>query len=43
LEAKFVLIMGDAELQTGKYQLKRMSDGEQVEASEAEIIKKLGG
>jgi histidyl-tRNA synthetase len=43
LEAKFVLIMGDAELQTGKYQLKRMSDGEQVEASEVEIIKKLGG
>jgi histidyl-tRNA synthetase len=37
LKAQFVLIIGETELQSGRYQLKRMSDGEQFEVSLDEI------
>lgn len=39
LQAQFVLIVGETELQSGRYQLKRMSDGEQIELSQDEISK----
>jgi histidyl-tRNA synthetase len=39
LRAKFVLIIGEMELQSGRYQLKRMSDGEQIDVSQDEISK----
>ena len=41
LRAQHVLILGDSELQTGKYQLKRMSDGTQREAQAEEIVSVL--
>ena len=37
LQAQHVLILGDSELPTGKYPLKRMSDGTQREVCEVEI------
>ena len=37
LQAQHVLILGDSELQTGKYPLKRMSDGTQREVLAEEI------
>jgi histidyl-tRNA synthetase len=37
LQAQHVLILGDSELQTGKYPLKRMSDGTQREVQAEEI------
>jgi histidyl-tRNA synthetase len=37
LKAQFVLIIGETELQSGRYQLKRMSDGEQFEVGFDEI------
>ena len=39
LQAQFVLIIGETELQTGRYPLKRMSDGSQTEVSLDEISK----
>lgn len=39
LRADFVLMLGDVELQSGKYQLKRMSNGEQVEVNKEEVLK----
>src|SRR5262249_10252240 len=39
LKAQFALIIGDTELQTGRYQLKRMSDGEQIEVNQEDIFK----
>jgi histidyl-tRNA synthetase len=39
LQSRFVLILGDDELQTGRYRLKRMSDGVQREIEESEILK----
>jgi histidyl-tRNA synthetase len=41
LQAQYVLIMGERELQIGKFQLKRMSDGEQVVVSETEIVSRI--
>jgi histidyl-tRNA synthetase len=35
------MILGDTELQTGKYQLKRLSDGHQVEVGEDQILTNL--
>jgi len=37
LGAQFVLIIGETELQSGRYQLKRMSDGKQIEVAPDEI------
>jgi histidyl-tRNA synthetase len=39
LKAQFVLIVGETELQSGRYPLKRMSDGVQTELGLDEIIK----
>jgi histidyl-tRNA synthetase len=39
LKAQFVLIIGEAEVESGRYQLKRMSDGKQIELSREEIRK----
>jgi histidyl-tRNA synthetase len=39
LKAQFVLIIGQAEVESGRYQLKRMSDGKQIELSREEIRK----
>jgi histidyl-tRNA synthetase len=39
LKAQFVLIVGETEIQSGQYSLKRMSDGVQTELSLDEIIK----
>jgi len=41
LQAQHVLILGDSELQIGKYPLKRMSDGTQREVHEVEIPQAL--
>ncbi len=41
LQSRYVLILGDTELQTGKYQLKRMIDGHQIEVDEDEILTSL--
>jgi histidyl-tRNA synthetase len=41
LQAQHVLILGDSELQTGKYPLKRMSDGTQQELPAEEIASVL--
>jgi histidyl-tRNA synthetase len=41
LQATYVLIIGDSELQTGKFQLRSMSDGKQIAVSEQEIGSKL--
>ena len=41
LQAQHVLILGDSELQTGEYPLKRMSDGTQREVREKEIARVL--
>lgn len=41
LHSRFVLILGDSELQSGKYVLKRMSDGQQTEVPESEIAMAL--
>ncbi|PYV41460.1 MAG: histidine--tRNA ligase [Acidobacteria bacterium] len=43
LQAEFALIIGEAELQSGKFQLKRMSDGEQVEVSEEQLVERMRG
>jgi histidyl-tRNA synthetase len=37
LRAQFALIIGETELQNGRYQLKRMSDGKQIEVRPDEI------
>jgi len=41
LQAQHVLILGDSELQTGKYPLKRMIDGTQREVLAEEIAPAL--
>jgi histidyl-tRNA synthetase len=41
LQAQHVLILGDSELQTGRYPLKRMSDGTQREVLAEEIPRVL--
>ena len=41
LDAEYLLIIGDDELQSGKYPLKRMSDGEQILVIEAEVLSRL--
>ena len=43
LQAQFALIMGEAELHSGKFQLKRMSDGEQVEVSAEQLVERMRG
>lgn len=43
LEAAWVLIVGEDEVKRGKYQLKNMKSGEQVEVTEEAILKVLGG
>ena len=39
--ARFVLIMGEQEIASGRYTLKRMSDGAQVETDEAGMAAQL--
>ncbi|MCI0423399.1 MAG: histidine--tRNA ligase [Acidobacteria bacterium] len=43
LQAQYVLILGETELQTGRYLLKRMTDGTQREVREVEIPAALRG
>ncbi len=43
LKAQFVLMMGDAELESGSYPLKNMSTGEQQQVRLDELMEKLGG
>ena len=43
LQAQFALIIGEAELHSGKFQLKRMSDGEQVEVSAEQLVERMRG
>jgi len=42
LNASWVLIVGEDEVQSGKFQLKNMKSGEQIEASEDHILKIIG-
>ena len=39
LNAKFVIIIGESEISSGKCKIKRMSDGEEKEISLEEIYK----
>ncbi len=41
LGAKWVLIIGEAEIKKGKYQLKQMETGEQIEGDQEEILQRL--
>jgi histidyl-tRNA synthetase len=41
VNAQHVLIVGDDELKSGEYPLKRMRDGEQISVREAEIVSRL--
>lgn len=41
LGAKWVLIIGEAEIKKGKYQLKHMETGEQIEGDREEILEEL--
>jgi len=43
LEASWVLIVGEDEVKSGKYQLKNMKSGEQIEEVEENILKVIGG
>ncbi len=42
LEARYVLIVGEEELRTGRFQLKEMAGGEQVAVTRHELIERLG-
>ncbi len=41
LGAKWVLIIGEAEIEKGRYQLKKMETGEQIEGNQEEILQRL--
>ena len=42
LNAGHVLIVGENELKTGQFPLKRMGDGRQILVSQAEVVSRLG-
>jgi histidyl-tRNA synthetase len=41
VQAQFVLIIGDSEIQSGQYSLKNMVNGEQVEVSADSLLETL--
>jgi histidyl-tRNA synthetase len=43
LDAEFVLMLGEAELRSGKYQMKKMSSGEQRQVSLGEVLEWVSG
>jgi histidyl-tRNA synthetase len=41
LGAKWALIIGEAEIEKGRYQLKQMETGEQIEGNQEELLQRL--